>query len=154
MRATRICGGIGLAVLCLWICGRAILGIGPIHSPQNWPHGLEVMAQAAGARVQDIKVECIDSAYLDSEYLWRMTVPADRLEQVVSACDMKELKPGKVPPEFWNAFRLWRLPPDQKTRWFATPNFPARERGEDGEHSVGRYSPADGSFFVWHKFNF
>lgn len=152
-------GGYTLAALSACTAGATLaawllLGIGPVYSAEDWPHGYTQMAEVAAVDPARGRVACIGS-FIDSEYAWRLPVPPDALPAIVADLGLKPVPAQKVPPAFRQAFPSWWRPKrDPRCRYFATPGFPAGGRGPDGEHYFLMFHPGQNCIYVWHKSNF
>jgi hypothetical protein len=111
-----------------------LFGILPERFTGNWPDQVEETARVADASLDDVRVAKLPG-FLDTEYVWRQSVPADGLESVVQHLGAKPHSSGTAPPEFFAAFPfLWRPSQTGHHRFFVTPDFVPDARGEDGQH--------------------
>lgn len=136
------------------IVGWVFLDIGPIYSQDSFPDELKEWARITNAELADVKVAGLGS-FIDSEHVWRMSVPPAELQTVVANYGLTSISASKVPSSFWRVFP-WRWGPsrDAHKEFYSTPGFPADSRGPDGEYHFVMYDSSNQWLFVWHKFNF
>lgn len=152
-------GGIALAVpsagvTCLAVLGIIFLDIGPVYDVKEWPWGFEEMVRSSGADASDAKVYC-RSRFIDSEYVWRLSLSPDQTQQVIAEFDWITVPRPQVPSVFWQAFPFWWRPTSTTScQFFSTPGFPVGTRGPDGDYYLVMYDPQKQFIYVWNKFNF
>lgn len=145
---------LSFCVLCLAFAIGTLFGVGPIYTRAAWPREFRQMALAANSNPGDVKIEGLGS-FIDSAYAWRISVSPDRLQPILSNYSLKSIAAESVPSSFWRAFPLrWRPSQNANSRYYSTLNFPARSRGNDGEHYFVMYDSRDERLYVWYKYNF
>jgi hypothetical protein len=114
----------------------------------------QAVVQTTNVGVDDVRVVCRQH-FFDSEYVWRIRVPAEKVDLIASELGLVETPLATVPPLFWRVFpRSWFRATSEDREFFATSQFPDNSRGPDGEHYFVMYDGKSQLMFVWYKFNF
>jgi hypothetical protein len=131
-----------------------LFGGGPVYSVASYPSDVQQMARLANGNVSDAKVYNL-GGFMDTEHVWRQTLSAEQVDRIFPEYRLQPVPVDKVPRTFWKSFPYWWRPrADANCRYWSTADFPATERGPDGNHYFAMYDSQKQWFYVWLKSNF
>ncbi|NET55346.1 MAG: hypothetical protein F6K47_03885 [Symploca sp. SIO2E6] len=104
--------------------------------------------------IEDSKYYC-KGAFIDSEWLWKAKLDEEQLSSLMSDLGLKP-KTGLTEESnfFQQAPYWWNPKSDEGSMVYSTPEFPDKNRGNDGFHALASWSPNDEVMFMWIKDNF
>ncbi|NEQ72448.1 MAG: hypothetical protein F6K23_04775 [Okeania sp. SIO2C9] len=95
------------------------------------------------------------ASFIDSEWLWKAKLDEEQFFSLMSDLGL-EPKTGLTEESnfFLQAPYWWEPKSDEGSMVYSTPEFPDKNRGNDGFHALASWSPNDEVMFMWIKNNF
>lgn len=151
LRAGSMLSILSISVFTVRMIGWFFFDIGPIYSVDEYPYVFTRMVEIADTDISDAKVSGLGS-FIDSEYVWRLTLSPEQFKQVVAEYGLVTLSADQVPSAFWHAFpNSWRPSKNADGLYFATSGFPTSSKSPDLDHCCTMYDTKSQRLYVWNK---
>ena len=93
--------------------------------------------------------------FIDSEWLWQAGLSESDMDHLADELGMHTVDHSRIPDAFRRMPPFWWHPViTDRTMILSTMDFPVQERGSDGRHAFGTWSPDDQVLHMWIKDNF